>query len=307
MKTNAFVYRFIDDNAYGNTLSRMGSTNHANHLARDPQASILEHIGFVYESIHWNPYIMFDVVIATRQISKQHVEDIAAQRIKVIEDEHGPMQKKDRKKILTEAMLDYIPQAPIARKRVSVFFADQHLYVQTSSAAVAEKVARWLRTIFNGLPVKTLAAAMADITPLPLWMRQAIHERTAGENFDLGTSGTFTDAGATLRVKNVDLTDDDLWHVIAGKDVKELELLTRLDAFQGGDVVEFTLTDSWQIKNVQNLFEIDGEEWDNAVEQYGDHLAGKILMASVLDDLRRRLCDEIEAFHKHLAGEPLEA
>lgn len=298
MKSSVFIYRFNDEETYANSLARLGATNHANYVAADPVASVLEHIGFDYPTIHWAPYIMFDVVIATRQVSKQHVLDLAKARIDAVEKEHGPMMKKDRKKIETQARLDYIPQAPISRKRVSVFFANGHLYVQTSSATVAESIIKWLRHMLNGLPVKSMEVALGDITPLSTFLRVAVHERHAGVNFELGESGVFYDGSSTIRVKDMTLTETDIHEVIAGKDVKELELITR--GVGMADVLSFTLGEHWQIKNVQNLFEIEGEEWDQAVETYGDHLAGKILMASLLDDLRAMLVKTLLVFHQDM-------
>lgn len=309
MKTNAFVYKFTDvGEAYGNAIARIGAVNHANHAAADPKETRMVHVGFALESIHWNPYVMFDVVIAARQVSSQHVKDLAAARVKEIEASLGPVSKKDRKKIETEVRLEYIPTAPIARKRVGVFFLNGYVYIQTSSAGVADIVLAWLRTILNGLPVLPLEVAFKDLIPLSQWLRTAIHERNAGTFFELGSAGTFTDGVSTIRVKNEDLHDVDLWNVLAGKEVKELTLTTRESEFIAS--AEFTITPSWQIKNVQNMFEIEGEEWDQAVEQYGDHLAGKLLAASMLDEIRLALVSAVQsfdAFFKGLAREGEEA
>lgn len=310
MKTNACIFRFNDEEAYANAIARLGATNHNNYGARDPEGPKLQHIGFDLQSIHWSPYIMFDLVVATRVVSKQHVEDIAKQRIATVEDQHGSITKAARKKIFTEAYLDYVPQAPLSRKRVSVFFANGHLYVQTSSAAVAEACVKWISHVLNGMLVKSMENAMADITPLSTFLRVAVHERHAGRDLELGSSGVFYNGTATLRVKDIDLSDHELHEVIAGKDVKELQLLARLDAIMGGDVAEFTLNEHWQIKGLQNLFEIEGEEWDQAVETHGDHLAGKILMASMLDDLRAILVRTMLVFHQDMqpvAEQPTEA
>ncbi|REL36414.1 recombination-associated protein RdgC [Thalassotalea euphylliae] len=148
------------------------------------------------------------------------IKEMLEERCAKLEEEQGrSATKKEKEQFKEDITFELLPRAFSRFSDTHGYVSPQHniIVVNSSSRGKAEDFLALLRKVLGTLPVTSFSPDQAPDEVMTDW----ITERSLGENFQLGMEAEFNalgDDGAVVRVKNQDLTSDEIkTHIDAEK------------------------------------------------------------------------------------------
>jgi recombination associated protein RdgC len=228
--------------------------------SRQPGSQELETFGFIEpagEEKRFVEDLNDDAMLISAQIWKRDLPASVVTRelnlivSKIERDEERKVYSKEKRQLKDDIILKLLPRAFVKGKRVSAIIKDGLVYIDTSSAKLAEQMLSLLRSSLGSLPVRPVTVRINPIVSMTDWLRRSAvadsEDFLLGESFHL--RGATVEA-STLSGKDVDLSDDDIRDLLAsGRQVTQLGL-SFVDT-RAGETVPFTLTEDLTLKGIQ--------------------------------------------------------
>jgi len=173
--------------------------------------------------------------------------------------------KKEKEQFKEDIIFELLPRAfsRINDTHGYISPANNIIVVNSSSRAKAEDFLALLRKVLGTLPVVSFNPEQAPDEIMTDW----ITEQNLGEQFTLGTEAEFNavgDDGAVIRVKNQELTSEEIKHHI------DAEKFAVKVALEWDDAMSFLLCDDLAVKRIK-FFDVLQEQNDDIDK--GDVLA----------------------------------
>jgi recombination associated protein RdgC len=165
--------------------------------------------------------------------------------------------KKEKEQFKEDIIFELLPRAFSRVTDTHAYINPAHniIVVNSSSRAKAEDILALLRKVLGTLPVTSISPESAPDEVMTDWLT----DKNLGDNFQLGMEAEFNalgDDGAVVRVKNQDLTSDEIKsHLDADKYVVKL-------ALEWDDALSFILCDDLAIKRLK-FFDVLQEQNDD--------------------------------------------
>lgn len=186
------------------------------------------------------------------------VKDQLEEKIAKLEQEQSrSATKKEKEQFKEDIIFELLPRAFSRVTDTHGYINAEHniIVVNSSSRGKAEDFLALLRKSIGTLPVTSVSPEMAPDELMTDWLT----DRALGENFQLGMEAEFNalgDDGAVVRVKNQDLTSEEIKaHLDADKYVVKL-------ALEWDDAMSFILCDDLAIKRLK-FFDVLQEQNDD--------------------------------------------
>ena len=183
------------------------------------------------------------------------IKDMIEEKIAHLENEQGrSATKKEKEQFKEDITFELLPRAfsRITDTHAYINAEANIIVVNTSSRGKAEDFLALLRKVLGTLPVTSLSPERAPDEIMTDWLT----EQSLSEPFQLGMEAEFHalgDDGAVVRVKNQDLTSDEIKaHLDADKFVVKT-------ALEWDDAISFILCDDLAIKRLK-FFEVLQEQ-----------------------------------------------
>lgn len=167
------------------------------------------------------------------------VKDAVSEKVEEIENtQQRKVYRKERDQIKDEVIQALLPHAFVRKSTLyaAVDLKENLIFVNTSSASAAEEILSTLREVLGSLPVRPLTTKIAPSATYTDWVRteSAIEDLYVLNDCRLHDTG---DDGGEIRVKNQDLTGDEIKNLVAaGKVVTQVSLAYK-------DQLSFTVDD----------------------------------------------------------------
>ncbi|WP_448546713.1 recombination-associated protein RdgC [Thalassotalea fusca] len=186
------------------------------------------------------------------------IKDMLDEKIAQLEaDQSRSATKKEKEQFKEDIIFELLPRAFSKISDMHAYINPAHniIVINSSSRAKAEDFLALLRKALGTLPVTSVSPEKAPDEIMTDWLT----ENNLGENFQLGMEAEFHalgDDGAVVRVKNQELTSDEIKaHLDAEKFVVKL-------ALEWDDAMSFMLCDDLSIKRVK-FFDVLHEQNDD--------------------------------------------
>lgn len=218
---NLRVYRITDPSVLP-TLDELNESL-AHRPARTPASQELSAAGFTPfipggDLAEWLPVpratgdtaFAVSVLVAERMLPAKVVAAEVAARVAVIErDQMRNVYSKERAQLKDEVVQALLPRAFITTKRVNALIAPPYIYIDQTSAKLAELLLSLLREALGTLPVRPVGAAARPSKAMTKWVLDGLHSPTlkVGEAFK---SASESSESSTLSGANVTLSDPEL-------------------------------------------------------------------------------------------------
>jgi recombination associated protein RdgC len=186
------------------------------------------------------------------------IKDLVTERVEALELEHSrAATKKEREQIKEDVIFELLPRAfsRLTDTHAYISPANNMIVVNTSSRGKAEDVLALLRKALGTLPVTSISPEKAPDEVMTEWLTQT----NISDQFVLTQEAEFNalgDDGAVVRVKNQDLTSDEVKaHLDADKYVTKIGI-------EFDKSIGFVLTDDLSIKRLR-YFDVLQEQNDD--------------------------------------------
>jgi len=186
------------------------------------------------------------------------IKDMLEEKINLLEAEQSRgATKKEKEQFKEDIIFELLPRAFSRFSDTHAYINAEHniIVINTSSRSKAEDFLALLRKVLGTLPVTSVSPEKAPDELMTDWLT----EPSIGDNFQLGMEAEFHalgDDGAIVRVKNQDLTSDEIKsHLDADKFVVKL-------ALEWDDAMSFILCDDLAIKRLK-FFDVLQEQNDD--------------------------------------------
>mgnify|MGYP000200146825 CR=1 FL=1 len=186
------------------------------------------------------------------------IKDMLDEKVALLEaDQSRSATKKEKEQFKEDIIFELLPRAFSRISDMHAYISPAHniIVINSSSRAKAEDFLALLRKALGTLPVTSVSPEKAPDEVMTDWLT----ESNLGENFQLGMEAEFHalgDDGAVVRVKNQELTSDEIKaHLDAEKFVVKL-------ALEWDDAMSFMLCDDLSIKRVK-FFDVLHEQNDD--------------------------------------------
>ena len=186
------------------------------------------------------------------------IKDMVEEKINLLEAEQSrSATKKEKEQFKEDIIFELLPRAFSRVTDTHAYINSEHniIVINTSSRSKAEDFLALLRKVLGTLPVTSVSPEKAPDELMTDWLT----EHNLGDSFQLGMEAEFHalgDDGAVVRVKNQDLTSDEIKsHLDADKFVVKL-------ALEWDDALSFILCDDLAIKRVK-FFDVLHEQNDD--------------------------------------------
>ncbi|GAA5131746.1 recombination-associated protein RdgC [Thalassotalea piscium] len=183
------------------------------------------------------------------------IKDMIEEKMAHLENEQGrSATKKEKEQFKEDIIFELLPRAfsRVTDTHAYINPEENIIVVNTSSRGKAEDFLALLRKVLGTLPVTSLSPERAPDEIMTDWLT----EQSLTEPFQLGMEAEFHalgDDGAVVRVKNQDLTSDEIKaHLDADKFVVKT-------ALEWDDAISFILCDDLAIKRLK-FFEVLHEQ-----------------------------------------------
>lgn len=210
------------------------------------------------------------------------IKDMLDEKVAQVEIEHSRgATKKEKEQFKEDIIFELLPRAfsRITDTHAYISPDENIIVINSSSRSKAEDLLALLRKSLGTLPVTSPSPELAPDEIMTDWLT----EKAIGEAFQLGMEAEFHavgDDGAVVRVKNQDLSSDEIKaHLAADKYVVKL-------ALEWDDAISFILCDDMAIKRLK-FFDVLQEQNEDIDK---DDIAARIdadfaLMAGELNRL----------------------
>ncbi|WP_286234799.1 recombination-associated protein RdgC [Thalassotalea sediminis] len=175
------------------------------------------------------------------------IKEMLEEKVAVLENEHGrSATKKEKEQFKEDIIFELLPRAFSRVTDMHGYINAEHniIVINTSSRSKAEDFLALLRKVLGTLPVTSVSPEKAPDELMTDWLT----ETSLGESFELGTEAELHglgDDGAIVRVKNQDLTSEEIKsHLDAEKFAVKLELVW-------DDAMSCILCDDFAIKRLK--------------------------------------------------------
>ncbi|GHE81515.1 recombination-associated protein RdgC [Thalassotalea profundi] len=175
------------------------------------------------------------------------IKDMIEEKVAHLENEQGrSATKKEKEQFKEDIIFELLPRAfsRVTDTHAYINAEENIIVVNTSSRGKAEDFLALLRKVLGTLPVTSLSPERAPDEIMTDWLT----EQSLTEPFQLGMEAEFHalgDDGAVVRVKNQDLTSDEIKaHLDADKFVVKT-------ALEWDDAISFILCDDLAIKRLK--------------------------------------------------------
>mgnify|MGYP000303372754 FL=1 len=186
------------------------------------------------------------------------IKDMLDEKVALLEaDQSRSATKKEKEQFKEDIVFELLPRAFSRISDMHAYINPAHniIVINSSSRSKAEDFLALLRKSLGTLPVTSVSPEKAPDEVMTDWLT----EHNLGENFQLGMEAEFHalgDDGAVVRVKNQELTSDEIKaHLDAEKFVVKL-------ALEWDDAMSFMLCDDLAIKRVK-FFDVLHEQNDD--------------------------------------------
>lgn len=259
--------------------------------AKLPESQVLSTVGFMSPTskapdaplVHQVQNI-FLVALRTyeRILPGSVVKDAVTEKVDEIEaDQLRKVYKKERDQIKDEIIQSFLPRAFIRKATTfaALDFANNVIYVNTSSAGAAENLLSTLREVLGTLPVRPVTVKIAPTATFTDWVRTA----KAADDFYVLDNCKLSDThedGGEIMVKKQDLTGDDIKNLVAsGKVVTQLSLAYK-------DKMSFSITDKLGLQRIrfEDLLQEQAVQ-DGGEDASGQFDASLLLLTSTLGEM----------------------
>lgn len=213
-------------------------------------------------------HVLIALMIERKLLPGAVVNDVAAEKAKLIEEQQGYKPSRKQMKEIKEAVAQELMAKAFTRKRKLFAWIDTNnlrIVVDTHSAAFSEDILNALRDSLDELPVKLLRTKIAPVSVMTGWL--AANEATGNFTIDRDCKlAAVTDEKASVRYTH---------HALDGKDVKDHLAAGKLPESLGltfDDRISFVLTEKGVIKRlafldvIKEQAEIDAESADMLAE-----------------------------------------
>lgn len=228
----------------------------------------IEHAPFV-ESI--NHARVFKLKIETRKVPAATIAEGLAAMCKHIEQTTGRKPgKKERRDLKEELLMQLLPKAFPKQVTVTCILDGDTLVMDTTSASLIDETSTALVRSHDGLVLENLNTNSSPSTAMGQWLA----EQEAPDGFDIGKSCELQaadESSAKVRYTNHPLLTEEVQaHLAQGKHPTSL-------ALEFDDRVQFTLTDSLQLKKIS--FGDKVMEQAKSEQQFADEFDGSMTIA----------------------------
>jgi recombination associated protein RdgC len=186
------------------------------------------------------------------------IKNMLEEKINLLENEQSrKATKKEKEQFKEDIIFELLPRAFSRVTDTHGYINAEHniIVINTSSRGKAEDFLALLRKVLGTLPVTSISPEKTADEKMTDWLT----DFNIGENFQLGMEAEFHalgDDGAVVRVKNQDLTNDEIKaHLDADKFVVKL-------ALEWDDAMSFILCDDLAIKRLK-FFDVLQEQNDD--------------------------------------------
>ncbi|GAA0815351.1 recombination-associated protein RdgC [Colwellia asteriadis] len=175
------------------------------------------------------------------------IKDMVEEKVNLLEQEQGRgATKKEKEQFKEDIIFELLPRAfsRITDTHAYISPANNIIVINSSSRGKAEDLLALLRKVLGTLPVTSFQPEVGVDETMTDWLT----ERNLGANFQLGMEAEFNalgDDGAVVRVKNQDLTSDEInAHLDADKYVVKVSL-------EWDESLSFILCDDLAVKRLK--------------------------------------------------------
>ncbi|MBU2891897.1 recombination-associated protein RdgC [Colwellia sp. D2M02] len=175
------------------------------------------------------------------------IKDMVEEKVNLLEQEQGRgATKKEKEQFKEDIIFELLPRAfsRITDTHAYISPANNIIVINSSSRGKAEDLLALLRKVLGTLPVTSFQPEIGVDETMTDWLT----ERNLGANFQLGMEAEFNalgDDGAVVRVKNQDLTSDEInAHLDADKYVVKVSL-------EWDESLSFILCDDLAVKRLK--------------------------------------------------------
>lgn len=189
------------------------------------------------------------------------VKDMLDEKLALLEQEHSrSATKKEKEQLKEDIIFELLPRAFSRINDTHGYISPEHniIVVNSSSRGKAEDFLALLRKALGTLPVTSFNPEIAPDETMTDWITAQNPEHTLSEQFQLGMEAEFNavgDDGAVVRVKNQDLSSDEIKaHIDAEKFAVKV-------ALEWDDAVSFILCDDLAVKRLK-FFDVLQEQND---------------------------------------------
>ena len=194
-------------------------------------------------------HVLIALMIERKLLPGAVVNDVAAEKSKLIEEQQGYKPGRKQMKEIKEAVAQELMAKAFTRKRKLFAWIDTknlRIVVDTHSAAFSEDILNALRDSLDELPVKLLRTKIAPVSVMTGWL--AANEATGNFTIDRDCKlAAVTDEKASVRYTH---------HALDGNDVKDHLAAGKLPESLGltfDDRISFVLTEKGVIKRLAFL------------------------------------------------------
>ena len=186
------------------------------------------------------------------------VKDMLEEKVAQLEAEHSrSATKKEKEQFKEDIIFELLPRAFSRINDTHGYISPAHnlIVINSSSRGKAEDFLALLRKVLGTLPVTSFSPEQAPDETMTDW----ITEQSLSEQFQLGMEAEFNalgDDGAIIRVKNQDLTSEEIKTHIDNE-----KFATKI-ALEWDDAMSFVLCDDLAIKRVK-FFDVIHEQNDD--------------------------------------------
>ena len=227
------------------------------------------------------------------------IKDMIEEKINLLELEQGRgATKKEKEQFKEDIIFELLPRAFSRISDTHAYISPEHniIVVNSSSRGKAEDLLALLRKVIGTLPVTSFEPDVAADETMTDWLSN----QSLGSQFQLGMEAEFNalgDDGAVVRVKNQDLTTDEIKsHLDADKYVVKI-------ALEWDECLSFILCDDLAIKRLK-FFDVlqeqnDDIDSDDAMAKLDADfslMAGEInrLIVALLNEFSMKTSDPLE-------------
>lgn len=227
-----------------------------------------------------NNYLLFEIIKEEKILPSEVVKEETLERIEELEEKLGKKLKKaDKEAIKSDVIQKLLPRAFSKYKKTQVVFDfwQNLIYINTSSAKVAEDVLAFLRKTFESLPVIPLSFNSNLSLEMKGFLTNSENNNTLLSCFSIGDEFEVSENESSILCKNVSYSEEDIQNILNQKQNDILKM-----SFDYQDSLSFVLHNNCTIKKIKfsEEFKTTQKEETNGEEDHDARYSSDFILFS---------------------------